>query len=110
MRSRDQLCLNGGVISGERRDAVVAVRQRLLADAIARFLASRGLDVRAPYERSLVDLVVTAASTSPFAGRVVVTLPRQPGERGSVMMANRAVDLTVSGVNDLDAVIDLLVP
>lgn len=97
-------------MSGERRDAVVSVQQRLLADAIGRFLSSRGLEIRAPYERSVVDLVVTDASVSPFAGRVVVTLPRQPGGHGSVMVADRAVDLTVNGVEDLDAVIDLLVP
>lgn len=98
------------MVSGERPDAVVAVRQRLLADAIGRFLASRGLEVRAPYERSVVDLVVTDTRTSPFNGRVVVTLPRQDGERGSVSVAGQDTELTVAGVDDLGAVIDLLVP
>jgi hypothetical protein len=96
------------VVSGDRRAAIVAVEPRLLADAISRYLELRGVEVAttAPPGR-LVDLVITHDSSTAPAARVVVTLPRQVGERGSVSFIGRPAFRAIDGVEDLDAVLRL---
>ena len=103
------LHLNIEVMSGEPLAAVVAVEPRLLADAIMRYLRLRGLQVSTtPPPGQLVDLVVTDDSHRPPAARVVVTLPRQAGERGSVAFVGQPAFLSIDGLADLDAALRLL--
>lgn len=96
-------------MSGDRLAAVIAVEPRLLADAIRRFLELRGLQVAMTASPGrTVDLVVTDDSHPVPAGRVVVTLPGQTGERGTVVFVGQPVFGRVDSLADLDAVLGLL--
>jgi hypothetical protein len=103
------LWLNIEVMSGDSLAAVVAVEPRLLADAITRYLELRGLQVSSSAPPGqLVDLVVTDDTHRVPGARVVVTLPREPGETGSVSFVGQPAFLAVGGLADLDAALRLL--
>lgn len=101
--------LNINVMSGDPLAVVVAVEPRLLADTITRYLQLRGLEVSpvAPPGR-LLDLVITDDTHPSPGARVVVTLPRQPGDRGSVSFVGQPLFLAIDGLADLDLALGLL--
>ncbi len=91
--------------------ATVDVRSRLLADVLGRVLWLRGFDVIEPSDHrttaATVDLaVIEARGSAPTGARVVVELPREDGRPGRVLVDGTQVAHQVTGLRDLDDLLD----
>jgi hypothetical protein len=90
----------------ERRKAAVDVQPRLLADALRLMLNQRGIDVAPEGPRGPVDLVVTDRPEGAGLAHIVIQLPQNPGDVGSVRVDGVEVDVQVVNVADLDIVLE----